>query len=272
MAYRVRTEGFEGPFDLLLYLVSRQRVDIGSISIAQIADQYLDEVQRMRTLDLDVASDFLVVASTLLEIKAASLIPQETDEEKSQRLEIEELGPDDAREVLLRRLLTYKQFKNAAAALQQRGERAARSRTRPFGAPPEFLNLYPDYLEGVTLDTLGKLCVQALTRRDEFLLESDHIAAKPIPVETVVRDLHTRIQTEKHLRFSQLVDASTPAAVVVVTFLSLLELYKRNMVTLRQPESFGDIAIDYREGSGPLSLEGDDAVTSAASVDASAGA
>lgn len=272
MAYRVRTEGFEGPFDLLLYLVSRQRIDIGSISIADIADQYLAEVQRMRTLDLDVASDFLVVASTLLEIKAASLIPRDAEEEADpERREIEELGPDEARAVLLQRLLTYKQFKNAAAGLRNRGERAGLSHVRSFGPPPEFLNLYPDYLEGVSLDALGRLCVQALTRRDEFLLESDHIAARPIPVETVVRDLHARIQTEKHLRFSQLVDETTPAALVVVTFLSLLELYKRNMVTLRQPENFGDIAIDYREGSGPLLLEGDDAITSAVYGDASVG-
>ena len=76
MSYRVRIESFEGPFDLLLYLVSRQKVNIGSISLSEITDQYLSEVQRMRNVDLDVASDFLLVASTLLEIKAASLIPQ----------------------------------------------------------------------------------------------------------------------------------------------------------------------------------------------------
>ena len=77
MSYRVRIESFEGPFDLLLYLVSRQKVSIGSISLSEITDQYLAEVQRMRNVDLDVASDFLLVASTLLEIKAASLLPHE---------------------------------------------------------------------------------------------------------------------------------------------------------------------------------------------------
>ena len=80
MSYRVRTDNFEGPFDILLYLVSRQRVDIGSISVADIADQYLDEIARMTMVDLDVASDFLLVASTLLEIKAASLIPRDRGE------------------------------------------------------------------------------------------------------------------------------------------------------------------------------------------------
>ena len=79
MSYRVRTDNFEGPFDILLYLVSRQRVDIGSINIADIADQYLDEISRVHIVDLDVASDFLLVAATLLEIKAASLIPRDKD-------------------------------------------------------------------------------------------------------------------------------------------------------------------------------------------------
>ena len=85
MAYRVRTESFEGPFDLLLYLVNRQRVDIGSVNISQIASQYLDEIERMKRLDLDVASDFLVVASTLLEIKAATLVEADTSDDADRK-------------------------------------------------------------------------------------------------------------------------------------------------------------------------------------------
>ena len=87
MSYRVRIESFEGPFDLLLYLVSRQKVSIGSISLSEITDQYLAEVQRMRNVDLDVASDFLLVASTLLEIKAASLLPHEEAEDVPEEYE-----------------------------------------------------------------------------------------------------------------------------------------------------------------------------------------
>ena len=102
MSYRVRIDSFEGPFDLLLYLVSRQKVDIGAINITQIADQYLAEVSRMENLDLDIASDFLLVASTLLEIKAESLIPRQRDELDS---EIEELAPSEARDMLVERLL-----------------------------------------------------------------------------------------------------------------------------------------------------------------------
>ena len=259
MSYKVRIDSFEGPFDLLLHLVSRQKVDIGAISITQIADQYLAEVARMDSLDLDVASDFLLVASTLLEIKAESLLPRERDAATD---ELEELAPSEARDILVERLLSYKQHKNAAAALHARFVSEGRMHPRPFGPDACFLNLMPDYLKDVTLDGLALLAARALARRDVFLLESEHIAAKPIPVEAHVRAIHQRIANKKHLMFSELVDERTPTAVVVVTFLAVLELYKRAMVKVEQKAAFGDIDIRYIEGSGELSLEGEDALTS----------
>ncbi|CVH76752.1 Segregation and condensation protein A [Coriobacteriaceae bacterium CHKCI002] len=259
MSYKVHIDSFEGPFDLLLHLVSRQKVDIGAISITQIADQYLAEVARMDSLDLDVASDFLLVASTLLEIKAESLLPRERDAATD---ELEELAPSEARDILVERLLSYKQHKNAAAALHARFVSEGRMHPRPFGPDACFLNLMPDYLKDVTLDGLALLAARALSRRDVFLLESEHIAAKPIPVEVHVRAIHQRIRNKKRLRFSELADARTPLPVVVVTFLAILELYKRAMVTIEQSELFGDIDIRYIEGSGELLLDGDDALTS----------
>lgn len=259
MSYRVRTDSFEGPFDLLLYLVSRQKVDIGAINITQIADQYLAEVGRMQNLDLDVASDFLLVASTLLEIKAQSLLPREHIEVED---DIAELAPSEARDMLVERLLEYKQYKNAAAALHARFVAEGRMHPRPFGPEACFLNLMPDFLRDVSLDSLALLAARALARREVFLLESEHIAAKPIPVEVHVRAIHQRIVNRKRLRFSELVDERTPLPVVVVTFLAVLELYKRAMVKIEQQEQFGDIDIRYIEGSGELVLTGDDALTS----------
>ncbi len=259
MSYRVRIESFEGPFDLLLYLVSRQKVDIGAIPIAEIADQYLAEVSAMENLDLDVASDFLLVASTLLEIKAQSLIPKPVEELDE---ELAELSPTDAHTLLVERLMEYKKFKNAAVALSGRFEAEGRMHTRPFGPDQEYRALMPDFLRGVTVDALGLLAADALARREVFLLESEHIAAKPIPVELHVRAIHQRIQTRKHLMFSDLVAGTREPALVVVTFLAVLELYKRSMVTISQKTCFGDISIDYIENSGPLILDGEDALTS----------
>ena len=212
MSYKVRIDSFEGPFDLLLYLVSRQKVDIGAISITEIADQYLAEVSRMETLDLDVASDFLLVASTLLEIKAQSLIPRERDELDD---DLAELAPSEARDMLVERLMEYKKFKNAAAVLHNRFIAEGRMHTRPFGPDADFLGLMPDFLEGVSLDALAYQAAAALARREVFLLESEHIAAKPIPVEVHVRAIHQRIRTAKHLRFSQLVGPGTPKDVLI---------------------------------------------------------
>lgn len=259
MSYKVRIESFEGPFDLLLHLVSRQKVDIGAISITQIADQYLAEVSRMDSLDLDVASDFLLVASTLLEIKAESLLPRERDAVED---ELEELAPSEARDLLVERLLLYKKYKNAANALNMRFVAEGRMHARPFGPDACFLNLMPDYLKNVTMDALALIAARAFARREVFLLESEHIAARPIPVEVHVRAIHQRIVNKKHLMFSELVDDRTPTPVVVVTFLAVLELYKRAMVKLEQNEMFGDIDIRYIEGSGELLLTGDDALTS----------
>lgn len=259
MSYRVRIESFEGPFDLLLYLVSRQKVDIGAISIAEITDQYLEEISSLPALDLDVASDFLLVASTLLEIKAASLIPSDSDESDQ---EFQELAPHEARDLLVERLITYKQFKNAAASLAMRGQAEERLHHRTAGPDASLLTLVPDYLESVTLDDIALLAANAFGHRDPFLLESDHIAAKPIPVEVHVRAIHARIKNQKHLRFSELIDKRTEPAVIVVTFLAVLELYKRGMVAARQQESFGDIELEFIEGSGELLLEGDDVITS----------
>lgn len=255
MSYRVRTDNFEGPFDILLYLVSRQRVDIGSIAIADIADQYLDEIARMNVVDLDVASDFLLVASTLLEIKAASLIPRESEFADA---DVAELAPSEARDILVERLLEYKKFKNAASMLEGREQAQSLLHPRPFGPDAEFTRAMPDFLRDVPLNTLAFVAVEALSRQEVALLESEHIAAKPIPVELHIRALHSQISKRKTMRFSELVNEDTPTPIVVVTFLAVLELYKRSMVQIVQNRAFGDIDIAYIEGSGELVLDNEE--------------
>ena len=247
MSYRVRIENFEGPFDLLLYLVSRQKVDIGSVNITQIADQYLDEIAHMENLDLDVASDFLLVASTLLKIKAESLVnndARELDED------VAELAPNEARDMLVDKLLVYKQFKSAAAALESRFE--AESRMHPRMAPLEeqFANLTADYLDNATIEQLAVIASGLFGRRRLALLESEHIASKPIPVETYVGDIQAKLARKRTMRFSELVTRETPTPVVVVTFLAILEMYKRVMVNVVQDEEFGDIRIEAIEDKG----------------------
>ena len=252
MAYRVNVENFEGPFDLLLELVSRQKVDIGSVSITEIIDQYLAEIANAPHLDLDVASDFLYVAATLLNIKAESLLDIKHEPLED---ELAYLTPEEARETLIAQLVTYKTHKNAAAYLDERFRLEARRHVRPFGPDREFRSVTPDFLRGVTVDDLGALAASALARREAFILDAQHIAAKPVPVEVYVKMIYERIRNRAKMRFSELVDDRTPASVVVVSFLAILELYKRSMIRVRQVKEFGDIELRWIEGAPALVLQ-----------------
>jgi len=244
MSYHVRTEAFDGPFDLLLHLVARRKVDIGAISIVDVADQYLDYIDQMPDLDLDVASDFVLVAAQLLEIKAASLLPQEVATFGD---ELDDLAPEDAREILIARLITYKQFKNIARALESRNVSEGRMHPRVAGVEPEFLNLMPDYLEGVTLHGLAVICADLDSRRETFLLEAEHIAAMPIPVELHVEAIHREVVARRHTSYDELIGENADPPLMVVTFLALLELYKRQVVSLYQEANFADIEVDLLE-------------------------
>lgn len=260
MSFKVRTQSYSGPFDLLLQLVTRQKVTIGSISISEVANQYLAEVERMEDLDLDVASDFVLVASTLLDIKAASLVPAEpvtrkTDVEDEEDVDLEGLSPDEAREVLIARLIAYKQFRSAGAALGARLEAERRMLPRTVGPDPEFLNLMPDYLEGISLRSLAVICADIDSRRETFLLEAEHIAPKRLPVALTVASVDRLVRSLGHLSFSQLLDGDTTPEVVVVNFLAILDLFKRGMVSVRQDELFGDIEITHIEGADAYELD-----------------
>ena len=259
-SYRVSTQAYSGPFDLLLQLVSRQRVTIGSISISEVAAQYLEEVERMHDLDLDVASDFVLVSSTLLDIKAASLVPDEPigradDLDDDDADDLEGLSPDEAREVLIARLIAYKQFRGAASALGARAHADARMHPRTVGADPEFLGLMPDYLEGITLRSLAVICADIDSRRETFLLEAEHVAPKRVPVALTIAAVDRLVRGRGRVTFSDLLDGQDAPEVVVANFLAILELYKRGLVDVTQSELFGEIEVEHVEGAPIYELD-----------------
>lgn len=260
MSYKVRTQAFSGPFDLLLQLVTRQKVTIGSIAIAEVANQYLEEVERMRDLDLDVASDFVLVASTLLDIKAASLVPAEplrssVDDYEDEDDDLEDLDPDEAREVLIARLIAYKQFRGAAAALAARSEAESRMHPRTVGADPEFLGLMPDYLEGITLRSLAVICADIDSKRETFLLESEHIAPRRLPVALTIASVDRLVRSRRHITFSELIGEDSTPEVVVANFLAILELFKRGLVRVSQSEVFGEIDVEHITGAEAYKID-----------------
>lgn len=264
-SYRVHTQAYSGPFDLLLTLVTRQKVAIGSISVSEVADQYLDEVRRMGELDLDVASDFLLVASTLLDMKAASLVPDDPaarpDDEPTDEDELADLTPEEAREVLVRRLVAYKQFRNVAAALEARGEAEARMVPRTAGPDPEFQGLMPDFLDGITPRTLAVICADLDAKRRRFLLDAEHVAPRREPIALTAAKLDRITRTRALVTFSELLGGDTRPETVVAMFLAVLELFKRGSIRVSQAETFGEMDITRVEGAPPFELD-DEPLTS----------
>ena len=259
MSYKVNTATYSGPFDLLLQLVSKQKVAIGSISISEVADQYLAEVDAMEELDLDVASDFVLVASTLLDMKAHALVPQDVSlkssyDEDEYDDELDGLSPDEAREVLIARLIAYKQFRNAGAALGSRMEESYMF-PRSVGPDPDFLNLMPDYLEGITLRSLAVICADIDSKRETFLLEAEHVAPKRLPVALTVASVDRLTRSKGKVTFSELLDGQDTPEIVVANFLAVLELFKRGLVRVQQDVIFGEIEIEHIEGADSYQLD-----------------
>ncbi len=248
MSYRVKIDSFEGPFELLLALVTQHKVKIGSISISEVADQYIAYIEQMQDLDMDVASEFLVVASTLLAIKSRSLLPAEkTDQEDEDTSELGELTVEQATNLLVTRIITYYQYKRVAAMLGSRMQNESMMYPRTAGPDPDFLGLLPDYLENVSLTGLGLVCATLMAKRETILLDAEHIAAKPIAVETFIDNVLLRLEDKHHMTFDELTQDAGDNAHVVGSFLAILEMYKRGMVELLQDCPGDPILIDYRD-------------------------
>lgn len=240
MAIAVTTDVFQGPFDLLLHLVSRQKLDVGAISVTEIADQYLIHLESMRELDLEVASEFLLLAATLFEIKASALLPKQDVYVGD---ELDDMTPEEMRDILAARLIAYKQFKNAAIELGSRQENEGHMHPRQAGLEPEYVGLMPDYLQGLTLHTIGTICAALEFKRDTFLLEAAHIAPQPVSVEQYAHSVRNRLRTTRRLSFSQLLDGEFTPRVVVVTLLAVLELFKQGFVQVEQEGPYGEITV-----------------------------
>lgn len=241
MAYSVKTQNFEGPFDLLLQLINKHKIDVCSISISEITDQYLSEVSKMVILDADTTSDFMSVAATLVEIKANALLPVEVD---NFEIDDNELTPLEARELLISKLIAYKQFKNARDEFEKIYEQASKRVRRTFGATSDFKSVAPDFLRNVKIEKIARLAAEKIGRKDEFLLSSKHIAKKHLDVEVYVEAILSRCKVEKSIRFTELVCGAKSKEIVVVTLLAVLELYKRGKIMVKQDKEFDDIKIN----------------------------
>jgi segregation and condensation protein A len=242
MDYVVRTEVFEGPFDLLLHLIARQRVDIWQVSLSRITEDYLAEVRRMRQLNLEVATEFLVVAATLLELKAARLLPAPDADPDEAETALEE------RDLLFARLLQYRAYKQAAELFGERMAAQAAYLPRRVGAGDVLKGIAPDLLTGVEPAELALLAGAALTPAPQPEVRTSHIAPPKLSVAEAVADLAVRLRERGSSSFEELVGSTALPIEVVVGLLALLELYKRSLVEIEQTATFGAIAVRWTGG------------------------
>jgi segregation and condensation protein A len=238
MSYEVRTSVFEGPFDLLLHLILKQEVELWEISLARLVDEYITEIEHMGRLDLDVATEFLLIAATLVELKARRLLPG------AEELELdEELLRFEERDLLLARLLECKTFKDAARVLDARLGEGLRSLARLAGPEEPFRSLAPDPLEQTSLKSFVAAARRALIAPEAPIVSMDHVAPIRISVRDAVEAVLLRLPDTGSVSFRALVAGIDDRLEVIVRFLACLELYKQGVVELEQVESFADLHV-----------------------------
>jgi segregation and condensation protein A len=228
MPWEVSTPVFEGPFDLLLHLILREQVDLYEVTLADIVDAYLAELERMQDLDLEVATEFLLIAATLVELKARRLLPGPDDVEMD-----EELGRWAERDLLLARLLECKTFSDAGAVLGRLVEEAARSVPRTAGPDERFAELAPDPLAGITALDVQAAFLRAAAPKPVPKVDLHHVTALRASVPEALAELLDELPRLRVTTFRRLTDGR-PKIEVVVRFLALLELFKDGRVDLRQ--------------------------------------
>jgi segregation and condensation protein A len=239
--YTVSTPVFEGPFDLLLHLISREQVDLWEVSLADIVDAYVATLERMRAaLDLEVATEFLLIAAVLLELKARRLLPGRDDVEPE-----EELALWEERDLLLARLLECKTFKDASAELARLAGLAERSLPRRAGLEDRFINLAPDLLAGITATQLREAFIRATTPKPVPRIDLFHVAPSKLSVAEAVEELVDELGRVGRISFRRLTAGLVERLDVIVRFLALLELYKQGAVELVQHGTFGSLEIEW---------------------------
>jgi len=249
--YEVQTPVFEGPFDLLLHLILREQVELYDLRLAAIVDAYILELERLDGLDLDVATEFLLIAATLVELKAKRLLPGDDDIDLD-----EELALWEERDLLLARLLECKTFKDAAIALAVLAEDAGRSFPRLVGPDERYIALAPDLLADTTPEQLRDAFLRAVAPKPIPRVELEHVAPIRASVTDAVEELLDELPRAGVLTFRRLTAGLVEKLDVVVRFLAVLELYKQGLVELDQPGRLGDLTITWVGGDAADSADG----------------
>ena len=241
--FSVHLENFDGPFDLLLQLISRHRMDITDVAIATVTDEFISYIRELEKTEagwkLDHASEFVVVAATLLDLKAARLLPSgQIDDE-------EDLALLEARDLLFARLLQYRAFKEIASILSERIIEQEKTFARSVSLDPVFAALLPEVLIGVTPERFAAIANRVLTPKTAPTLSVEHLHLPLVSVAAEALGVVSALRRHKTMSFRALVSDAANTLVVVARFLALLELFKEGSVRFEQVVALGELQITW---------------------------
>lgn len=241
--FKVRLANFEGPFDLLLQLISKHRLDVTEVALSKVTDEFMAHIRAMGPdWDLDQTTEFLVVAATLLDLKAARLLPAAEVEDEA------DLALLEARDLLFARLLQYRAYKRIADIFEERLDDEVRRRPRTVGLEPHHAELLPEVVISIGPEGFARLAVKAMQPRPEPRVYVDHIHAPLVSVREQAGIVVARLRELGEAGFRALVEDAGDTLTVVARFLALLELYREKAVALDQETALGELTVRWTGG------------------------
>ncbi|MEU0726695.1 segregation/condensation protein A [Streptomyces sp. NPDC006140] len=243
--FKVRLANFEGPFDLLLQLISKHKLDVTEVALSKVTDEFMAHIRAMGPdWDLDETTEFLVVAATLLDLKAARLLPAAEVEDEA------DLALLEARDLLFARLLQYRAYKQIADIFSGRLDDEARRYPRTVGLEPHHAELLPEVVISIGAEGFAKLAVKAMQPRPKPQVYVDHIHAPLVSVQEQAQIVVARLRELGEASFRALVEDTDDTLTVVARFLALLELYREKAVALEQEAALGELLVRWTGGDG----------------------
>jgi segregation and condensation protein A len=237
-AFAVRLDNFEGPFDLLLSLIAKHKLDITEVALSKVTDEFIAHIKAAGEVwDLEQTTSFLLVASTLLDLKAARLLPQGDVEDE------EDLALLEARDLLFARLLQYRAYKQVAAVLAQRMAAESQRVPRAVGLEERYAGLLPEVLIGLGLDEFAALAAKALAPKPVLELSLSHIHAPAVSVKEQAALVVDRLRRRTAMTFRALAGDSPDTLTTVARFLALLELFREGAVSFDQMSPLGELTV-----------------------------
>ncbi|MEU5689743.1 segregation/condensation protein A [Streptomyces venezuelae] len=243
--FKVRLANFEGPFDLLLQLISKHKLDVTEVALSRVTDEFMAHIRAMGAdWDLDQTTEFLVVAATLLDLKAARLLPAAEVEDEA------DLALLEARDLLFARLLQYRAYKQIADIFSGRLDDEARRHPRTVGLEPHHAELLPEVVISIGAEGFAKLAVKAMQPRAKPQVYVEHIHAPLVSVQEQAGLVVARLREQGEASFRVLVEDAGDTLTVVARFLALLELYREKAVALDQEDPLGELMVRWTGGDG----------------------